>query len=165
MVLWKCTSGRAFWFFSDEIFHAIPSSPWRKPKPKLAPQRDWFPLVIPTECKLSQVFQHQKKKFSVQEPAVGLNVLYKIAEKTMTDLLLYKWDLSCNFTCALLVPVCEQMDTKIFSAQREKAWEIRSKLLPRSRRQQNAPGQSEDYVDGNNQIVLVFEDVDLSCSG
>lgn len=164
MVLWKCTSGRVFWFFNFEIFHAIPSSPWRKPKPKTALWRDWFPLVIPTKCKLRQGFLDQKK-FRVQEPAVGLKVLYKIAEKTVTDLLLYKWDLSCNFTCALLVPVCEQMDTKIFSAQWAKAWEIRSELLPRSRRQQNAPGQSEDYVDGNNQIVLVFEDVDLSYSG
>lgn len=83
----------------------------------------------------------------------------------MTDVLPYKRDRSCNFSGAFLAPVCEQMDTKILSAQRAKAWEIRSKLLPRSRRQQNAPGQSEDYVDGNNQTVLVFEDVDLSCSG
>lgn len=164
MVLWKCTSGRAFWLFSDEIFHAILSSPWRKPKPKTALWRDWFSLVIPTKSKLRLVLLDQKK-FSVQEPVVGLNVLYKTAEKMVTDLLLYKWELSCNFTCALLVPVCEQMDTKIFSAQRAKAREIRSKLSPRSRRQQNAPGQSEDYVDGNNQIVLVFEDVDLSYSG
>lgn len=164
MVLWKCNSGRAFWFFSDGIFHAIPSSPWRKPEPKTALWRDWFPLVIPTKCKLRQVFLDQNE-FSVQETAVGFNVLYKIAEKMVADLLLYKWDPSSNFSCALLVPVCEQMDTKIFSAQRAKAWEIRSKLSPRSRRQQNAPGQSEDYVDGNNKKVLVFEDVDLSCSG
>lgn len=83
----------------------------------------------------------------------------------MADFPLYKWDLSCKFTCALLAPACKQIDTKIFSARLAKAWEIRSKLLPRSRRQQNAPGQPEDYVDGNNQTALVFEDVDLSYSG
>lgn len=63
----------------------------------------------------------ETKKFSVQESAVGLNVLYKRAEKTVTDLLLYKWDLGYNITCAVVVPVCEQMDTKIFSAQWAKA--------------------------------------------
>lgn len=78
----------------------------------------------------------------------------------MTDVLLYKRDQSCKYTRALLAPVCEQMDTEISSAQRAKAQGVRSKLFPRARRQYNAPGASEDHVDGNNQIELVFEEAD-----